>query len=136
MHAWLAFVSGVLTVIGIVLLVAAFSGITYYGIGAQLMIITAIVLLSIAALAAWMLYAAIRAQYIKVKTGKEALIGAKGVAVTDLKPNGEIRVLGEFWQATAKDGAVAKKQEVEVIGMDGMFLVVRVAEEKLNSSNH
>ena len=130
MHGWLAFISGVLVVIGAALLFAAFSGVTYYGLDAQMMIAAAIVLLVIAAIAAWLLYAALRAQYSKVKTGKEALIGAKGVAVSDLKPKGEIRVLGEFWQATAKNSEIRSGQPVEVIGMEGMFLMVKPVEEK------
>jgi membrane-bound serine protease (ClpP class) len=130
MHGWLAFVSGVLVVIGAVLLFDAFSGVTYYGIGAQGMIAVAVVLLVIAGIAAWLLYAALRAQCTRVKTGKEALIGAEGVAVTDLKPKGEIRVLGEFWQATAKDAQISSGETVEVVGMKGMFLVVKAAEEK------
>jgi membrane-bound serine protease (ClpP class) len=131
MHGWLAFISGILVVIGATFLYAAFSGVTYYGFDSQTMIATAIVLLVTAAIAAWLLYVAIRAQYTKVKTGKEALIGAKGTAITDLNPNGEIRVVGEFWQATAPKGtSIGKGQTVEVVGMEGMFLVVKPAEDK------
>ncbi len=130
MHGWLAFISGVLVVIGAVLLFEAFSGVTLYGLGAQTMIILAITLLVIAAIAAWILYAAINAQFTRVKTGKEALIGAKGVVVTELAPKGEIRVAGEFWQATAKDTQISSGQTVEVVGMEGMFLVVKASEEK------
>jgi membrane-bound serine protease (ClpP class) len=100
------------------------------GIDVQTTIAIGVVLLVIAAIAVWLLYAAVRAQYRRVKTGKEALMGAKGVAVTDIKPKGEIRVLGEFWQATAKDAQISSGQTVEVVGMAGMFLVVKLAEEK------
>lgn len=82
-----------------------------------------------AALATWMLYKGIKAKRFKVKTGKEALIGAKGIAVTDLKPTGEIRVIGEFWQAT-RDEWIKNGETVEVVGMEGMFLVVKLAKEK------
>jgi membrane-bound serine protease (ClpP class) len=84
----------------------------------------------LAALAAWMLYKVLKASLFKVKTGKEALIGATGVAVTDLKPTGEIRVVGEFWQAITKDAWVRKDEPVEVVGMEGMFLVVKPHKEK------
>lgn len=83
-----------------------------------------------AVLAVWMLYKGVRANLSKVKTGKEALIGARGVAVTDLKPTGEIRVVGEFWQAAAKAGWIRKGEEVEVVGLEGLFLVVRPYKEK------
>ena len=129
-HGWLAFIAGVFAVVGSVLLYEAFYGVTYYGIDVQTTIAIGVVLLVIAAIAVWLLSAAVRAQYRRVKTGKEALIGAKGVAVTDIKPKGEIRVLGEFWQATAKDAPISSGQNVEVVGMEGMFLVVKSVEEK------
>ena len=130
MHAWLAFLAGILVVVGVLLIFSASLGVTYYGLALQIEAVLAIILLIIAAIAAWLFYAGVKAQYSRVKTGKEALIGAKGVAVTDLKPKGEVRVMGEFWQATAKDATIANGQAVEVVGMEGMFLVVKPAEEK------
>lgn len=130
MHAWLAFLTGVLVVLGGLLIVSASIGIQYYGLALQMEVVLAIVLLVIAAIAAWLFYVGVKAQYRRVKTGKEALIGAKGVATTDLKPKGEVRVLGDFWQATAKDATISNGQEVEVVGMEGMFLVVKPAEQK------
>jgi membrane-bound serine protease (ClpP class) len=130
MHAWIAFLTGVLVVIGAFLFFAALSGTTYYGIAIQIEATLAVTLLIIGAILAWIFYVGVKAQYSKVKTGKEALIGAKGVATTDLKPKGEVRVMGEFWQATAKDTTIANGQAVEVVGMEGMFLVVKPAEEK------
>ena len=130
MHAWLAFLAGILVVVGVLLIFSASLGVTYYGLALQIEAALAIMLLIIAAIAAWLFYVGAKAQYSKVKTGKEALIGAKGVATTDLKPKGEVRVMGEFWQATAKDTAIANGQAVEVVGMEGMFLVVKPAEEK------
>ncbi len=53
-----------------------------------------------------------------------------GIARTDLKPKGEVRVMGEFWEATAKDTPISAGQAVEVVGMDGMLLVVKPVEQK------
>jgi membrane-bound ClpP family serine protease len=131
MHAWLAFLTGVLVIIGAFLFFAALSGTAYYGIAIQIEATLAVTLLIIGAILAWIFYIGVKAQYSKVKTGKEALIGAKGVATTDLKPKGEVRVMGEFWQATAKDTTIASGQAVEVVGMEGMFLVVKPVEEKV-----
>ena len=131
MHAWLAFLAGILVVVGVLLIFSASFGVTYYGLALQIEAALAIILLIIAAIAAWLFYVGVKAQYSKVKTGKEALIGAKGIATTDLKPKGEVRVMGEFWQATAKDTTIANGQAVEVVGMEGMFLVVKPAEEKV-----
>lgn len=131
MHAWLAFLIGVLVAIGAFLFFAALSGTTYYGIAIQVEETVAIALFIIAVIVAWIFYAGVKAQFKRVKTGKEALIGAKGIAATDLKPKGEVRIMGEFWQATAKDTTIAVGQVVEVVGMEGMFLVVKPAEQKV-----
>ena len=90
----------------------------------------AVTLIIVALIVAVIFYVGVKAQFKRVKTGKEALIGAKGIATTDLKPKGEVRVMGEFWEATAKDTAITAGQAVEVVGMDGMFLVVKPAEQK------
>ena len=133
MHAWLAFLAGILVVVGGLLIFSASIGIVYYGLALQMEAAIAIILLFVAGIAAWLFYVGVKAQHRRVKTGKEALIGAKGVATTDLKPKGEVRVLGEFWQAIAKDTTIAIGQAVEVVCLEGMFLVVKPTEEKLNS---
>jgi membrane protein implicated in regulation of membrane protease activity len=38
--------------------------------------------------------------------------------------------MGEFWEATAKDAKLNAGQVVEVVGMEGMLLVVKLAEQK------
>ena len=130
MHGLLAFVAGVCTTIGVILIAFALAGITYYGITSQLELAAALVALVIAAIAVVLLYYALKAQTAPIETGKEALIGSEGKAVTALNPNGTIRVKGEFWQATARGSTIEKDSSVKVIGMEGMFLIVQPAEEK------
>ena len=130
MHAWLAFLLGVLVVASVVILFAASYGVAYYGLGTQALVAIAVVLLVIAGIVAWLLYEAVKAQFVRVKTGKEALIGARGIVTTDINPKGVVRVMSEFWEATAKDTTIAAGQEVEVIGMEGMTLVVKPVEQK------
>jgi len=130
MHAGLAFIIGILVAIGVFLFFAALSGATYYGIAIQVEETVAIALFIIAVIVALIFYAGVKAQFKRVKTGKEALIGARGLATSDLKPKGEVRVMGEFWEATAKDTTITVGQAVEVVGMEGMFLVVKPAEQK------
>lgn len=130
MHAWLALIAGILVVIGGVLIFSASIGIAYLGIALQVQAILAIALLSVAGIAAWLFYVGVKAQYRRVKTGKEAILGASGIATSDLNPTGEVRVLGEFWQASTKDAAVLKGQNIKVIDMEGMFLIVEPAEQK------
>jgi membrane-bound serine protease (ClpP class) len=102
----------------------------YYGAVQQIQEVLVIATAAMASLFSFIVYKAAKARLSKIKTGKEALIGAKGIAVSDLKPKGEIRVVGEFWQAKAKDEWIKKNEEVEVVDMEGMFLVVRLAERK------
>jgi membrane-bound ClpP family serine protease len=130
MHAGLAFLIGILVAIAAFLFFAAISGTTYYGLAIQVEITLGVTLIVVALIVALIFYAGVKAQFRRVKTGKEALIGSRGLATTDLKPKGEVRVMGEFWEATAQDTSIAAGQAVEVVGMDGMFLVVKPAEQK------
>ena len=130
MHPGLTFFAAACIVIAVLLLLSAFQGASYYGVTPQAQLALAIVTLIVAAVISWMIYKAAQAKLSKIKTGKEALIGSVGVAVTDLKPKGEIRVLGEFWQATAKEEWIKTGEKVEVAGMEGMLLIVKPAKEK------
>jgi membrane-bound serine protease (ClpP class) len=130
MHPALAFVAAICLVIAGLLLCSAFQGVNYYGVTPEAQLALAIIIIIIALIIFWMIYKAAQAKLSKIKTGKEALIGSRGVAVTDLNPKGEIRVLGEFWQATAKEGGIKNGEKVEVVGMQGMFLVVKPIKEK------
>jgi len=131
MHAVAAFFGGVFAVIGALLLLAAVSGIDYNGLSIQTELAIAVIAIVAAIIAAWLLYKGLAANMARIKTGKEALISSRGIAVTDLKPKGEIRVMGEFWQATAKDKWINNGARVQVVDMDGMFLVVKPADDKV-----
>jgi membrane-bound serine protease (ClpP class) len=132
MHDAVAFFAGICAVLGILLIVAAITRVNYTGLDTQTEVAMAIIVLALAVLAAWMLYKGLTAKAARVKTGQEALIGAQGIAVTDLKPKGEIRIMGEFWQATTEDKAtaIASGETVKVLRMEGMFLVVKPVKEK------
>lgn len=133
MHTWLGLLAGIFVVAAGILIISASIGIAL-GITAEIAIVLAIILLATGGISAWLFYTGIKAQNKQIKTGKEALIGATGIAATDLKPHGEVRVLGEFWQAVTKDVEIPKGTPVEIICLNGMILVVKPAEEKLNSS--
>ena len=90
-------------------------------------LIIAIILLAIIF---WIVLKAARANLSKIKTGKEALIGAFGVAVTDLNPEGSIRIVGEFWQAISEGEMIKSGEQVKVTGMEGMQLTVIPIKEK------
>jgi membrane-bound serine protease (ClpP class) len=62
-----------------------------------------------------------------VQTGREALIGALGMARTELAPAGLVTVQGELWSARA-DGVIPAGQRVRVLRVDGLRLAVRKEE--------
>ncbi len=130
MHAGLAFIIGILVTTAAFLFFAAISGTTYYGLAISVELTLGVTLIVVALIVSVIFYIGVKAQFKRVKTGKEALIGAKGIATSDLKLKGEVRVMGEFWEATSKNGEIATGQTVEVVGMEGMLLVVKPVEQK------
>ncbi len=69
--------------------------------------------------------AGIRAQKAQVRMGSEILVGAEGVARTELGPEGMVYVAGEMWTARTDAGRIAEGERVEVVGIDGLRLRVR-----------
>jgi membrane-bound serine protease (ClpP class) len=60
-------------------------------------------------------------------TGPEALVGQIGQAVTDLKPEGEVRVGGIIWRAESISGEIPKGQSVKVKSFKGLVILVEKA---------
>jgi membrane-bound serine protease (ClpP class) len=69
--------------------------------------------------------AGLRAQRRPVLMGAHVLIGKTGIAVSDLSPQGEVRVQSETWSAVAVDGPLRAGETIEVVGIDGLRLRVR-----------
>ena len=59
--------------------------------------------------------------------GLETIIGAAATAVTALRPEGQVRVRGELWQARCTAGADVGAA-VRVVGVDGLTLLVEHAD--------
>jgi membrane-bound serine protease (ClpP class) len=62
-------------------------------------------------------------------TGAEALLGKTGVALSDLKPNGEVRVEGEIWRAQSTSGNIQKGEQVTVKALKGLVVIVEKAQQ-------
>jgi membrane-bound serine protease (ClpP class) len=79
---------------------------------------------------------ALKAQKRKPTTGKEALVGERGIALTKFKPasngwaTGQVRVHGEIWKAISQD-AINPNEEIVVRGVEGLTLKV----EKVDKQN-
>jgi membrane-bound ClpP family serine protease len=54
----------------------------------------------------------------------DRLIGATGVAASDLDPEGIVRVRSEAWSATSLNGRIAKGATIQVIEVTGIHLGV------------
>ena len=62
-------------------------------------------------------------------TGKEALIGKTGKAVTDLAPDGEVRVAGLVWRATSISGKIQKDESVKVKSVENLVVTVEKTDQ-------
>ena len=71
------------------------------------------------------LTAALRAQKRTVLMSTQALVGAIGIALSDLDPLGVVQVRSETWTAMVDVGPVNAGDRVEVIGTEGLRLRVR-----------
>ncbi len=56
----------------------------------------------------------------------ETMVGQTGTAVTELKPDGHVRLRGELWAARSTDGLIARGTPVEVVTQEGLKLEVRL----------
>lgn len=70
------------------------------------------------------LRALLEARRAPVITGPQVLVGHTGTAVSDLAPEGSVRVDSEIWSAVAEVGTVRAGQRVLVTGVEGVTLRV------------
>ena len=113
------------------LLFFIYLGLSFFRVSLQIQVAVVIAGIVVLSIRTFRLYRGVRARVLaKVRAGPEVLVGAIGIVTTDLKPKGEVRVMGEFWQAVAKEGWIEKDREVEVVGMEGLVLAVRMVKEK------
>jgi membrane-bound serine protease (ClpP class) len=64
----------------------------------------------------------------KVQTGAENLVGATGEVTEPLMPLGQIRVLGELWQARSSS-ELPRGTPVRVVALNGLIVEVEAAEK-------
>jgi membrane-bound serine protease (ClpP class) len=70
-----------------------------------------------------------RARLSTETVGRDGLIGQTGRAVVDFDPDGVVEVQGARWKGTAhREAGIAAGDEIEVVGVDGLFLEVERVE--------
>ncbi len=84
-----------------------------------------VVALAFGALAASSLLAAVRNRSRPVLTGIEALLGRGGVAISDLAPQGTVRVDGEVWRAIAAGAPIHAGEPVQIVAVAGVTVWVQ-----------
>ncbi len=67
-------------------------------------------------------------------TGAEALIGKRGLAITDLNPKGEVRVEGVTWRAESLSGDILKGEQVRVKALKGLVVNVEKIQDQAEST--
>jgi membrane-bound serine protease (ClpP class) len=67
----------------------------------------------------------IKAQRRKPTTGIEGIINETGIAISDLNPEGEVKVHGEIWRAEAADGEIKNGSKVSVVSVSNLKLKVK-----------
>jgi len=70
------------------------------------------------------LRAILKAVRLPPRAGAQRLVGQTGVARTDLRPGGQVRVGLEEWSAVAVDGEIDAGDTVRVVGVSGVRLQV------------
>jgi len=61
-------------------------------------------------------------------SGAEGMIGMIGEVMEPLKPNGTVKIKGEYWKAVSIKGDCEKGENVEVLKITGLNLEVRKKE--------
>ncbi len=74
------------------------------------------------------IFMALRTHRQKVTTGKEGLVGEIGIAITDIAPEGEVRIHGEYWKAHSRE-KINKNEPIKVIDVSGLKLIVEKVHE-------
>jgi membrane-bound serine protease (ClpP class) len=67
----------------------------------------------------------IRAQKLKTKTGAEGIVNEIGTALTELNPDGQVRVHGEIWKAVSLSGKIEAGTKVAVVEISNLKLKIR-----------
>jgi membrane-bound serine protease (ClpP class) len=122
---------GLLAAGGVVSLVLG-SIILFEGGGSGARISWAVIVGATASTAGFFLFivvAGLRAQKRRVTTGAQGMVGRQAVVIERLAPDGRVRVGDESWNALSSEPLEAGT-EVEITGVSGLVLRVRVAAQK------
>jgi len=75
-----------------------------------------------------------RALRKKPVAGLLTMVGSRGKAASPLAPDGFVRIKGELWEAKSLSGKIGTREEVMVVGQDGLKLMVRKGSDDLEAT--
>jgi len=75
-----------------------------------------------------------RALRKKPVAGLLTMVGSRGKAASPLAPDGFVRIKGELWEAKSLSGKISTREEVMVVGQDGLKLIVRKGSDDLEAT--
>ncbi len=84
----------------------------------RIVVITALLLTDVVEIALWL-----RWRNRRSMVGSEGMVGKTGTALTDVDPEGRVKVMGQIWKAWCPQGIEAG-EALEVIGVEGLRLHV------------
>jgi len=70
-----------------------------------------------------------KAAKLPPQSGAQRLVGFAGVALTDLTPTGQVQVDQQLWSAASVAGNVRAGESIIVVGVAGVRLQVRPADD-------
>jgi membrane-bound serine protease (ClpP class) len=120
-HGMLAIGGAVSTFLGSIMLIRTSSVLEFVEISWSV-IFTSVIITTI--FFVFILGLGIKAQRRKPTTGIEGLTGESGDVIEMLKPEGVVRVHGEFWNAESLSGTIEKGSRIRVVKINGLKLFV------------
>lgn len=110
-------------ILGSLMLIKTESALEVFKISTQIIIVLAVLTFLFFSFAIGL---ALKAQRRKTQTGLEGMIGEIGVTITELNPEGQIRIHGEIWSAFSVDNQkIDVNTKVEVLEVQNLKLKVK-----------
>ena len=121
-HGLLAVGGVVSLILGSLMLIQTHSSLESVSISWQVIVVVIVFTVAFFVFAIGM---GIKAQRRKPTTGSEGLIGETGEAISDLRPDGRVKIHGETWSAISLDGTIKKGTRVTVKELENLKIKVR-----------
>jgi membrane-bound serine protease (ClpP class) len=112
----------------VLLILAVLAAVFWLPTAWGIVVVAAAAVVEVAEVGFWLWYSKRR----KAVTGAEALPGARGVVAVACRPEGQVRVQGELWQARCEEGADVGDEVVVERLEDGLTLIVSRAKKDGN----